>query len=56
MIILNNTNVVFMILNKEKIFFIEISKRLYSMYINNPKVFNTLWLLKHATIHLFKVK
>ena len=56
MYLTNNTNIVFIIDMKNKIFFVEISKRLYKMHLNNPKVFDTKWLLKHATIHVFKVK
>lgn len=39
-----------------KLFIIEISKRLYKIHIDNPKEFDSLWLLKNATIHIIKRK
>ena len=52
----NTKNIVFVVKLKNKIFFIEISKRLYKMHLNNLKVFNTKWLLKNAIIHVFHNK
>ncbi len=44
-------SIFFSVILKNKIFLIEISKRLYKMHEVNPEFFNDEWLLKHATIH-----
>lgn len=49
----DKNNIIFSIHSNDKLFIVEISKRLYKMHLNNPKVFNTKWLLKNTTIHLF---
>lgn len=51
-----NMNVTIPVFFGNKLYVIEISKRLYNMHEKQPEVFNNEWLLKHAIIHLLYVK